>query len=434
MYEHDSSQEVLNIRAMFRVLTDLCDQKRQNELSSSNFENLIYIKYEFDDLCTSIVETWKKYYLNPEIIEKSKDNATFNSFINYLKVLDFGVHSPKFAKDYQEGNMDGAQKNLAEMLNRIAKISTESLIETLEPNEALEIIKKPIDISGGIGNLFMGCEPLDIATGGFAKKTLNVFIGATGSGKTALCHNILAKALEEERYVYIACVEDRKESFVRKLMAAMTRIKVEDIKKYHTLGNNDKEKLRKAQEAIDKYLKVHFVYGQSIDSIHKMSLDHDNELRIKGQVDRIPKIHIVDYTYHIASYSFGDKMYEKIRNAYASRKNFALEHDKICIDFAQVNREGVKNLDDDTIITHKDLAGSFDMAQVCDNIISINRSANDRKEDAAKFHTAKSRDGITGVTVRISTDLASMRFRMADWSVVDGGGHHFEKRASDKSA
>src|SRR5690606_15820435 len=107
-----------------------------------------------------------------------------------------------------------------------------------------------------------------------------------------------------------------------------------------------------------------------------------------------PLINICDYTGHIAESSSGDKTYEKMRNAFAERKNYALIHNKICFDFAQVNREGSKNQYIDKILTHNDLAGSFNLAQVCDNIISLNRTQQDRIDYTSQLHVCKARDGI----------------------------------------
>ena len=160
------------------------------------------------------------------------------------------------------------------------------------------------------------------------------------------------------------------------------------------------------------------MYGCDIDTVHKAALDYDLECKFRQM--EVPIVNIVDYTGHISGRSFGDKMYEKMRIAYGARKDFALKHDKICFDFAQINRQGSQNMNNNHLITQNDLAGSFDLVQVFDNLISINRTETDIEHSTCKLHICKARDNANHVTVQVGTEFDKARFNMKNWELING--------------
>jgi hypothetical protein len=86
----------------------------------------------------------------------------------------------------------------------------------------------------------------------------------------------------------------------------------------------------------------------------------------------------------------------------------------IGLDFAQVNRDGSKKMQGEDIITKNDLASSFDLSRVCDNIITINRNDEQKNRNKAIFYIAKIRDGgnIDGNKFEVDTDFDYGRYNL----------------------
>jgi hypothetical protein len=183
-------------------------------------------------------------------------------------------------------------------------------------------------------------------------------------------------------------------------------------KETDSLTDHERALIAQAKKDLQDWVRVDFVYGQGVDSIHKMKQEYDMFCMSRGIP--VPIVDIVDYTGHIARLSPGDKMYEQLRNAYASRKDYMLSAGKIGFDFAQVNREGNKRLNEEKPLTMADLAGSYDLSQVCDNIISINRSDLLRESNQALLHVTKSRDGQVGDSYTVKTRFDIARYDMED--------------------
>lgn len=350
---------------------------------------------------------------NKSIKAKIEQNETMETLLTYLKAMQFVKHSQELSNNYQQGYIDKAAKSLQDILSGISLLD-QAMTENINTSEAevMRFLESNSKQQTSYSNrLFMGENTkVDAALGGFEPQTLTVFIAPTGGGKSAMCHHILRRAIAQKMYVHLFCVEDRYKSFLYKFLAAQTGIQINRLKKMDGLSSQERLDIKLAIQNLNEYVKVQFIYGHSIETIHQISNEYDSMQRASGKP--VPIIHIVDYTMHIAGFSRGEKTHEKIRTAYADRKNFVLKHNKIGFDFAQVNREGNKRLREEALISHADLAGSYDLSQVCDNIISINRSAQDMQMFTATLHIAKARDGELVNRINIKTQFDKSRFDM----------------------
>ena len=356
-----------------------------------------------------------RYFASAETQNRMRDQGCFDIFLQYLRIIRIIKYSNKTFKEYQNGNVDEAAKTMQQTLLEIAQIKQDEH-DTL--NTKIDIPKIIFETEGEQrSTLFLDCTPLDNLIGGFEEKTLNLFISLTGGGKSMMSHHLIKRAIAQKLYIHVTCTEDRKVSFTRKLLSSMTGISLNVWKDYKTGARQPTSEERKliseAAGLMDQYLKVDFVYGMSIEGIHKLKKEHDLACVSEGRP--VPVVDIVDYTGHIAARSSGDKMYEQMRNAYAARKDYALANGKICFDFAQVNREGSKRLNnEEKTLGVADLAGSFDLAQVCDNIISVNRSQANIMDHKAVLKIAKARDGEVGHEVEVGTNFVCAQYVMAD--------------------
>lgn len=416
MYYKDESEEIRAFRRVVEIIVEMVKESGIESVSINNVDSAICMKEPSMEKGQALQNFFNEWRVRPSIQEKVNDEACFESFLNYLKIVKLASVAGSFSVYYQEGKMQLASDTMRkaiEEINSITKSTNDSfngegLIEYLENHE------KNYDHRA----IMLGNDVIDEQIGGFEPQTLNLFISVTNGGKTMMAHHLVRQCIRARKKVYVACVEDRKRSFIFKVTSALTGIRTSRLKKeYRNLTPQEVELIQQAEKDMKQYLKVDFIYGNNIEQVHKAALDYD--LECENRDIEKPVVNIVDYTGHIASMSAGDKGFEKMRNAYAARKDFALKYNKICFDFAQVNRDGSKRLQEDRILTQSDLAGAFDLSQVCDNIISINRNSQDITDGGCKLHIAKARDGAVGITVWVKTNFASAQYNMEELRILN---------------
>jgi hypothetical protein len=312
-------------------------------------------------------------------------------------------------------------KELASDLDRIKLTIMEEVADvgSMSTEELMKFVGIP-----GIDNgelFYIGHEGLDESIGGFERRALHIFIGPTNSGKSMMSHHLIWRSIVQQLNVHIAVVEDRPKSFMRRLIANLTGIEITRLK-YAGFRNQphltleERNKIESAQNLIRKYVKIDFCYGESITAIHNRKTEYDAERLSKGF--KPYDVDIIDYSGHLAANSLGDKMYEKYRNAFAERKDFCLINNKIGFDFAQINREGFRKKEEGKTITHGDLAGAYDLSQVCDNIIVLYRTKDHESDHDITLLITKVKDGI------LSREgfLVGEEFSKARWLMDKHGG------------
>lgn len=407
-YYNDVSNDTTSLRILINSFHDMMKEEKTEKPSLVAFRDyLASYKSDSDERYKNARQMYSQYYASKEIRDRINDEGSFDLFRDYLKIMRFIKHQTDIFDSYNAGDMTSAVEFMGKAINEINELKSGQ--ETLfDPNDLESFLfESANDYSP---SLLLGITPIDSSMGGFEERTLNLFMSVTNGGKSMMAHHIIKQAMKQRMHVHITCVEDRPKSFARKLTSCLTGIEINRLKAFS--GKNpdkpstdEREKIKKAQEFMKEFLKVDFIYGQSVEYIHKRKLEYDLDCKIKNKA--APKVDIIDYTGHIAAKSYGDKMYEQMRNAYGQRKDFALETGKICFDFAQVNREGGRRLGDKKSLDATDLAGSYDLAQVCDNIISINRSEFDKTNNAARLKIVKARDGEVGNEFQITTNFAA---------------------------
>lgn len=262
--------------------------------------------------------------------------------------------------------------------------------------------------------LATGLSELDIELcGGFEPATLSVFAAGPGGGKSVCGSHMVQNCVKQKKYVYVTIVEDRKKTFLPRVLSGLCNISIKRLKaEFNQLTSEESERFNKAVQLMKKYVKLDFLYDSTVAEVHQRKLQWIKYCKLHGLP--VPTVDIVDYSGHIACTSAGDKAHEKYLAAYATRKNFCLKHNLIGIDFAQINREGSKKMTGDDIITKNDLASSFDLARVCDNIFTINRNDEQKLKNKAIIYVAKIRDGgtIDGNKFEVDTAFDFGRYGM----------------------
>lgn len=417
-FYNDSSDQARDLREVIKLLhTAHADGSKRANVSIAWMKSWIPTKFIDDVVGPRIVNSFNSWLNNINIKKSMADEKLFELFTDYLKVIVIAKGSKDFYESYQNGNPDLAAEYIQAIVSEIGSIGKEDR-EVLNALDMLSILEDAASKKHNYA-MYLGCPGLDTQIGGFEKQTLNLFISVTNGGKTTMSHHLIRQCLKNKIPAFVACVEDRRDSFIRKIVACYTGLEIRQLKNPNNLTPSEKNLIIECMQLMNEYIRVEFIYGESVSAIHKASAEYDLDLTLKGKINRIPVVHIVDYTGHIAGKASGDKMYEKMRTAYGERKDYALKNHKICFDFAQVNREGSKKLGDNQYLSQTDLAGAFDIAQVCDNIITINRSAENVTNQTCVLALTKCRDGAVGVKIGVKTEFAKARYNMEDWDVID---------------
>jgi len=406
---NDDSPNPKALRTIMQVLLNFRKAHNPKDISPVSFGpylNTSTTKMKEEDR-VHISNLFGRMKQDPEITNKVGNDAIFKMFLDYLKLLQIAKLSGKILENYNSGDPDSASDEMTDALNNIKQITISRAQEFNPKTIYSRLAKPPSDF--GQRMLHLGGSMFDQRLGGFKIKTLNLFVGLTNTGKSQMAYHILRRCVETKIKAHITIVEDTEETFVERLVACLADLPIEVIKMPLMWTDEIHNKIKLVEQQITEFIAVDFVYGQSIDVVHKRKLDYDLKCQATGQ--KVPIVDIVDYTGHIAGKSFGDKKFEKMISAYTTRKDFALEHNKIVFDFAQVNRDGGKksNSGEKSVLTITELAGAFDISHVCDTIISINRNEQDERNNDTRLHICKSRNGEKGGTFTYKVDFARAR-------------------------
>lgn len=224
--------------------------------------------------------------------------------------------------------------------------------------------------------------------------------------------HLLLRAIEEEKYVYLCCLEDRKLSVMRRLLAAMTGISINEFKDPTAMQSDQaRAKIREAQIKLKKFVKLEFIYGVS----PRFLLDRVKELDAIRLAKGLPVFDMVvfDYLQHVAHLAPGsDASHEKLTRAHADFKDYVLKQKKIGITFMQVNRAGSKTVTTEGLLGAHDIAGAYNAAFVADQIISINRSPEQKERNECILYVVKGREGAGEMRFEVPTDFARARYKM----------------------
>jgi replicative DNA helicase len=404
IFYNDEGERPKNLRLIIKELQQYFQNKGTKDLTFQAFES--YFALDIKKMNTEEQKQYHKFYTEiKNDTARINDDGVFSNFLDYLKILQIAKFSQDVVGPYNKGEPDKAVEEMNRVISNIAQISASNYYD-FDPTKIMEKLKENKGWNQQVLNL--GGLIFDQRLGGFKPKTLNLFVGLTNSGKSQMAYHLLRRCVEHKFHVHITIVEDTEETFIERIVACLTGLDISIIKNPLIWTNEHEKLILKAQDDITEYITADFVYGQSIDFIHKRK----QEVDLKRKMENLPpiKVDIVDYTAHVSGKSWGDKKFDKMLTAYTARKDFALETGKIVFDFAQVNRDGSKKSNsDDGILTISELAGSFDISHVCDTIISINRSEKDIRSQQIRLHICKSRNGEKGGVFTYKVDFAKAR-------------------------
>jgi len=235
----------------------------------------------------------------------------------------------------------------------------------------------------------------DIFGGGYDRKSLITFIAPTGAGKTHFLCNVSAGGIANGYDVCYISLEIADFKIGLRHDAYFSGIKINDV---------PDEMERVEQEARSKvsgrlFIKEFPTKSASVQTI-RTYLN-----RLKTMHEFVPDILVVDYADLLrSSRSYGEKRHE-LEGVYEELRGLAQEMNIVVVTADQTNRSGLNA----EIVTLDAIAESYAKATVCDLIITVSRTMEDKTTKSGRIFIAKSRFGPDGMVYPFLMDPATVK-------------------------
>lgn len=361
------------------------------------------------------ISLFSEMRLDEDLWKFARSDQVFETFLQYLKATTF-LNSHKKVKDaFNRADFENAYNQFEKTLTQIKNVNMEE-DQTIDWDNTKKMLAAISDTS--YNTFQLGIDDFD-KSAGFEPQSFNLFIGASGGGKSQMSVHLAVQAIKQGKKAYCVFVEDKMPTIFKRLYSCYTGIDQNLLKSYHDIPPEFRARIDEATEAFRKYLKIDFIYGKS----HKYVLDKAKTLNDQMKIDGKPQFEvlILDYVGHIAHLAAGDSVHEKLHRACSDLKDFALQTGMIVFTHFQSNRAGAAKSQDGTgLIDMSTIAGSFNSAFVADNIISINRSEEMKAENKCILYVVKGREGAADRKYEVPTEFHRARYDMKEAKLLNG--------------
>jgi archaellum biogenesis ATPase FlaH len=240
-------------------------------------------------------------------------------------------------------------------------------------------IREPIPTGWPVLDKYLG--------GGWERKTITTFIAPTGAGKSMALVNCAAALVEQGYNVLYVTLEMADYKIGLRADSWFTGMSIDDSSK--------KENRDKVKDTLRERAKGRLI-------IKEWPTKRANVETIRGHIQRLkttknfkPDAIIIDYPDLLkAGRSYGEKRHE-LEGNYEELRGLAQEENAVMIVADQTNRGGL----DLELVTISAIAEAYSKATVCDLIITISRTPQDKQEGGGRFFIAKSRLGSDGIVL-----------------------------------
>jgi len=402
-----NGQQDIKKQALGRLVDVLLSYYRENNLDRLNIDSFharlqLYADGEVNDEARN---QFDEMLADNEILDSSKNDGILEVFLELIQRNMTQRWFADFKVQFARNEMSSAIVKGREFFEKLelVKIKDEVDFDYAEINELFSEQSDPTK------SLATGLPDIDNSLcGGMEPSTLTIWVAISGGGKSMTTSHCVQACIRQQKYAHVTVVEDRKKTFLPRVLSGLCGIPAKRLRKeFNTLTPEEKKQFDHAVACMKKFIKIDFLYDTSVSEVHQRKLAWRRYCQLHNLP--LPEVDILDYSGHIACTANGDKTHEKYLAAYTARKNYCLKYGVIGIDFAQVNRAGAQKVDD--VITMADLASSFDLARVCDNIFTINRNDEQKQKNEAVIYIGKIRDGdISGNKYAVETDFDYGRY------------------------
>lgn len=244
-------------------------------------------------------------------------------------------------------------------------------------SRAAKAVREPISTGWPVLDKYLG--------GGWERKTISTFIAPTGAGKSMFLVNAACSLVEQGLNVLYVTLEMADFKIGLRADSWYSGMAIDDVSK-------EREKVK---AAITERAKGRLIIKEwptkraTVDTIRSHC---QRLLQTKNfKVDAI----IVDYPDLLRSVkSYGEKRHE-LEGNYEELRGLAQELNCVMIVADQTNRGGL----DLELVTISNIAEAYSKATVCDLILTVSRTPEDKMNGTGKLFIAKSRLGADGIVL-----------------------------------
>lgn len=242
---------------------------------------------------------------------------------------------------------------------------------------AVKSIREPISTGWPVLDKYLN--------GGYERKTITTFIAPTGAGKSMFLVNASCALVEQGLNVLYVTLEMADYKIGLRADSWYSGMAIDDVSK-----EQEKVKASIAERAKGRFfIKEWPTKRATVDTIRS------HIQRLIQTKDFKPDAIVVDYPDLLKSTkSYGEKRHE-LEGNYEELRGLAQELNCVMIVADQTNRGGL----DLELVTISNIAEAYSKATVCDLILTISRTAEDKMEGTGKLFIAKSRLGSDGIVL-----------------------------------
>lgn len=223
--------------------------------------------------------------------------------------------------------------------------------------------------------------------GGWERKTITTFIAPTGAGKSMALVNCSAALVAQGYKVLYVTLEMADYKIGLRHDSWFSGLSIDDSSK---VENRDAIKAAIAERAKGRLIIKEWPTKRA--TVETIRAHVQRLIQTKGFT---PDAIVVDYPDLMrAMKSYGEKRHE-LEGNYEELRGLAQELNCVMIVADQTNRGGL----DEELVTISNIAEAYAKATVCDLIITITRTAEDKMDGMGKFFIAKSRLGSDGIVL-----------------------------------
>jgi KaiC/GvpD/RAD55 family RecA-like ATPase len=257
-----------------------------------------------------------------------------------------------------------------------------------------------------------------LEVGSLHRGDLTVFMGPSNSGKTSALVTIAAANIKMKKRIIYFTHEQKDKDIRKKVIQSITGISLNDINDWMRLANKDGTMSTEAQRSdigqqilaaeviLEEYL-VYIPYSKAGEMhvenvINEIKLQQEKLIATKGKgFDML----IEDYPAKLQSKAFNTRKADsriEMEYVYDQFQILAKELNLHSLVAAQTNREGFKmsnkqnSSGEKRLLDQGDIAESFGVVRIADNVITINRGTEEIKNGTVIFNISKSRSNSTG--------------------------------------
>lgn len=393
-----------------------------------------------------IKEFYAKYHEVPTVAQvqeivkmKGLDKELSPDQITTAWDLELGDYDVDWLKDNTETfieykNLDISTVDLVDYL-KTTNVTTENIKEVVNKAKSIIVTRNNLDFAFDEGSDFFDAsnhrQPVNqtfssgynfidaSADGGWAAKTLNVFLGAPKIGKSTWLGNIAAQAVLAGNNTAIITLEMSEAKYLRRLGANMLNIKMEDYKRI----SNDQEFIKQRLKGLSGNSGLTLpgrLFVKEFGTSAASSIDIENYLRRIEEKHGIKfKVVIIDYINIMKNWRNpnSENTYMKIKQIAEDVRAMAQENDWAVISATQTKQAffGMSDMTMSAASESSALVATVDLMYgiIQDQMMKLNNKY--------KLKVLASRDGsMSGFSKMYDVNYAHMRIQEDGSPIIEG--------------